>query len=136
MVETRGGRRFAATFFVAAFLVLLLGRWVKPVNDAALTAAAGEQDRPAHQGLKPSRMDTPHRVVIVGGGFGGLYTARHLGRSVDLVVDVGVAGLHRMLQHLDLLRSARAIVVVAGMDGALPGVVAGLVAAPVIAAAA
>lgn len=40
MVETRGGRRFAVTFFVAAFLVLLLGRWVKPVNDAALTAAA------------------------------------------------------------------------------------------------
>ena len=60
-------------------------------------------------------------------------TARHLGRSVELVVDVGVAGLHRMLQHLDLLRSARAIVVAAGMDGALPGVVAGLVAAPVIA---
>ena len=60
-------------------------------------------------------------------------TARHLGRECSLVVDVGVAGLHRMLAHLDLLRSARAIVVVAGMDGALPGVVAGLVAAPVVA---
>jgi pyridinium-3,5-biscarboxylic acid mononucleotide synthase len=60
-------------------------------------------------------------------------TARHLGRPVELVVDVGVAGLHRVLEHLDLLRAARAIVVVAGMDGALPGVVAGLVAAPVIA---
>jgi NCAIR mutase (PurE)-related protein len=60
-------------------------------------------------------------------------TARHLGRAVDLVVDVGVAGLHRVLEQLDLLRAARAIVVVAGMDGALPGVVAGLVAAPVIA---
>ena len=60
-------------------------------------------------------------------------TARHLGRPVELVVDVGVAGLHRVLEHLELLREARAIVVVAGMDGALPGVVAGLVAAPVIA---
>jgi NCAIR mutase (PurE)-related protein len=60
-------------------------------------------------------------------------TAAHLGRATELVVDVGVAGLHRILGRLDLLRSARAIVVVAGMDGALPGVVAGLVAAPVVA---
>lgn len=62
-----------------------------------------------------------------------LLVARHLGRSAELVVDVGVAGLHRILSRLDQLREARAIVVVAGMDGALPGVVAGLVAAPVIA---
>ena len=60
-------------------------------------------------------------------------TARHLGRSVDLVVDVGVAGLHRVLGRLEQLRSARCIVVVAGMDGALPAVVAGLVSAPVVA---
>lgn len=60
-------------------------------------------------------------------------TVRHLGRSCSLVVDVGVAGLHRVLAHLELLRAARAVVVVAGMDGALPGVVAGLVAAPVVA---
>lgn len=60
-------------------------------------------------------------------------TAAHLGRPTRLVVDVGVAGLHRVLGHLDILRSARAVVVVAGMDGALPGVVAGLVSAPVVA---
>ncbi len=60
-------------------------------------------------------------------------TARHLGRPVDLVVDVGVAGLHRVLGRLDQLRSARCVVVVAGMDGALPAVVAGLVSAPVVA---
>lgn len=60
-------------------------------------------------------------------------TARYLGRDVQLVVDVGVAGLHRILKHLELLRSAAAIVVVAGMDGALPSVVAGLVSAPVVA---
>jgi NCAIR mutase (PurE)-related protein len=62
-----------------------------------------------------------------------LLTTRYLGRSADLVVDVGVAGLHRVLSHLDLLRRARAVVVVAGMDGALPGVVAGLIRAPVVA---
>lgn len=60
-------------------------------------------------------------------------TAQYLGRSTELVIDVGVAGLHRILARLDLLRSARVIVVAAGMDGALPSVVAGLVKAPVIA---
>ena len=62
-----------------------------------------------------------------------LLTARYLGRDVELVVDVGVAGLNRVLGRLELLRSARVIVVVAGMDGALPSVVAGLVSAPVVA---
>ena len=47
--------------------------------------------------------------------------------------DIGVAGIHRIEPHLDALRDARAVIVVAGMDGALPTVVAGLVAAPVIA---
>lgn len=60
-------------------------------------------------------------------------TARHLGRDVEVLVDIGVAGLHRLLAKVDVLRRAEAIVVVAGMDGALPGVVAGLVPAPVIA---
>ena len=60
-------------------------------------------------------------------------TARYLGRRAELVVDVGVAGLHRILARLDLLRSARVVVVAAGMDGALPSVVAGLVRAPVVA---
>ncbi|GIF04911.1 nickel pincer cofactor biosynthesis protein LarB [Actinoplanes siamensis] len=62
-----------------------------------------------------------------------LLTARYLGREADLIVDVGVAGLHRILGHLPALRAAQAIVVAAGMDGALPSVVAGLVTAPVIA---
>ena len=60
-------------------------------------------------------------------------TAEYLGRRTELVVDVGVAGLHRVLGQLDLLRSSRVVVVAAGMDGALPSVVAGLVAAPVVA---
>ncbi|GAA1962731.1 nickel pincer cofactor biosynthesis protein LarB [Kitasatospora viridis] len=60
-------------------------------------------------------------------------TARYLGRATELVVDIGVAGLHRVLGRLELLRSARVVVVAAGMDGALPSVVAGLIAAPVVA---
>ncbi|MEL4505335.1 nickel pincer cofactor biosynthesis protein LarB [Luteococcus sp. H138] len=60
-------------------------------------------------------------------------TAEYLGRRTELVMDVGVAGLHRVLARLDLLREATCIVVVAGMDGALPSVVAGLVSCPVVA---
>lgn len=59
--------------------------------------------------------------------------ARYLGRPTELRVDVGVAGLHRVLAQLDLLRRSRAIVVAAGMDGALASVVAGLVSVPVVA---
>jgi NCAIR mutase (PurE)-related protein len=60
-------------------------------------------------------------------------TAEFLGRDCELIMDAGVAGLHRILRHLDRLRRSRAIVVVAGMDGALASVVAGLVSAPVVA---
>lgn len=62
-----------------------------------------------------------------------LLVTRHLGRPCELVIDVGVAGLHRVLGRLDLLREARVVIVVAGMDGALPSVVAGLIRAPVVA---
>ncbi|MDX2175279.1 MAG: nickel pincer cofactor biosynthesis protein LarB [Candidatus Sumerlaeia bacterium] len=60
-------------------------------------------------------------------------TAEFHGSPVELAADVGVAGLHRLLGRSDLLRRARVLVVVAGMEGALPSVVAGLVKAPVIA---
>lgn len=60
-------------------------------------------------------------------------TARHLGCRVELLVDVGVAGLQRVLARRELFERAAAVVVVAGMDGALASVVAGLVAAPVVA---
>ena len=60
-------------------------------------------------------------------------TAELMGSAVERVYDVGVAGIHRLLDHLPALRDARAIVAVAGMEGALPSVVAGLVAVPVIA---
>ncbi len=79
-------------------------------------------------------------VVVAAAGTSDLPVAReaqqvaaYLGRPTELVTDVGVAGLHRILRRLDLLRSAAVVVVVAGMDGALPSVVAGLVSAPVVA---
>jgi NCAIR mutase (PurE)-related protein len=62
-----------------------------------------------------------------------LVTARALGSRAELIADVGVAGLHRLLAHARELRGARAIVVVAGLEGALPSVVGGLVDRPVIA---
>jgi NCAIR mutase (PurE)-related protein len=60
-------------------------------------------------------------------------TAEIIGNDVRRLYDVGVAGIHRLLDQVPVLREARALVVVAGMEGALPSVVAGLVAAPVIA---
>ena len=60
-------------------------------------------------------------------------TCDFLGNDVIKIFDVGVAGLHRLLSHYDELRQARIIIAVAGLEGALPSVVAGLVKAPVIA---
>lgn len=60
-------------------------------------------------------------------------TAGALGCDVDLIADVGVAGIHRLLRHRERFAGADAIVVVAGMDGALPSVVGGLTDCPVIA---
>jgi pyridinium-3,5-biscarboxylic acid mononucleotide synthase len=62
-----------------------------------------------------------------------LLTARAMGSRADLVADVGVAGLHRLLAHRKSLRGARVLVVVAGLEGALPSVVGGLTDRPVIA---
>ena len=60
-------------------------------------------------------------------------TAEIMGNRVLRLFDVGVAGLHRLLAHSDDLRAARVLVVCAGMEGALPSVVGGLVGVPVIA---
>ena len=60
-------------------------------------------------------------------------TADAMGNEVKTIYDVGVAGLHRLFAHNDLLQEARVLVVVAGMEGALPSVVAGMVGRPVIA---
>jgi hypothetical protein len=60
-------------------------------------------------------------------------TAEALGNNVTRLYDVGVAGLHRLLLRLDTLIEARVIIVVAGMEGALPSVIGGLASCPVIA---
>jgi NCAIR mutase (PurE)-related protein len=60
-------------------------------------------------------------------------SAEVMGNRVTRLYDVGVAGIHRLLAHTDLLREARVIIAVAGMEGALPSIVAGLVSVPVIA---
>lgn len=60
-------------------------------------------------------------------------TAEAMGHTVQTIYDVGVAGLHRLLTHQTILHTASVIIVVAGMEGALPSVVSGLTAAPVVA---
>lgn len=62
-----------------------------------------------------------------------LLTARTMGNRAEHLYDVGVAGIHRLLQHKEKLAQARVIICVAGMEGALPSVVGGLVSVPVIA---
>ncbi|MFZ0638445.1 MAG: nickel pincer cofactor biosynthesis protein LarB [Candidatus Acidiferrales bacterium] len=62
-----------------------------------------------------------------------LVTAEMLGNRAEALYDVGVAGLHRLLAHRDKITAARVVICAAGMEGALPSVVAGLVSVPVIA---
>src|ERR1700735_657171 len=62
-----------------------------------------------------------------------LVTAQMMGNQAEAIYDVGLAGLHRLSEHRDKLNEARVIICVAGMEGALPSVVAGMVAAPLIA---
>ncbi|RME94337.1 MAG: nickel pincer cofactor biosynthesis protein LarB [Verrucomicrobia bacterium] len=82
----------------------------------------------------------PGTVAVLCAGTGDLpvaeeaaVTAEFMGNRVERVYDVGVAGLHRLLGRLEVVQQANVLVVVAGMEGALPSVVAGLVARPVIA---
>lgn len=89
-----------------------------------------ERDVPPHTGL----------IVVVTAGTADIpvaeeavITAQVMGNRVERLYDVGVAGIHRLLERLDLLREARVVIVVAGMEGALASVVGGLVASPVIA---
>ena len=86
--------------------------------------------------LKPSKTIVP----IVTAGTSDLpvaaeakVTAEIMGQRTELICDVGVAGLHRLLGHLEKLQNANVIIVVAGMEGALASVVGGLVSCPVIA---
>ena len=97
------------------------------------TARVITVDRRPERALKPG-------VLVVAAGTSDLpvaaeaaVTAEMLGSQVERLTDVGIAGVHRLLDRLPTLRQARVLVVVAGMEGALPSLVAGLVEAPVIA---
>ena len=101
-----------------------------------------EQDRVARTFWLPAGPRAPAvgRVVVVTAGTSDLpvareavVTAQALGADTTLLVDVGVAGIHRLLRHHEKFAGADVIIVVAGMDGALPSVVGGLVDCPVIA---
>jgi len=96
-----------------AGLVWADSRQRKPLTPGVLVAAAGTSDLPVAE-----------EAAV---------TARLMGCEVTRLNDVGVAGLHRLADRLDELRNARVIVAVAGMEGALPSVIGGLVAVPVIA---
>jgi NCAIR mutase (PurE)-related protein len=103
-----------------------------------------EQDRIARTFWLPSAQTAARapagKVIVLTAGTSDLpvareavVTARALGCDVTLLADVGVAGIHRVLRYRDQYARADAIVVVAGMDGALPSVVGGLVDCPVVA---
>jgi NCAIR mutase (PurE)-related protein len=86
------------------------------------------------------REDPRGLVAVVAAGTSDLPIAREavlsaefLGSRVELIADVGVAGIHRLYRRLDDIRRARVVVAAAGMEGALAGVIAGLVSVPVIA---
>lgn len=88
----------------------------------------------------PAEPEALGAVVVAAAGTSDLpvaeeaaVTAETMGSRVERLYDVGVAGLHRLLHYAEPLMAARAVVVVAGMEGALPSVVGGLVRAPVIA---
>ncbi len=88
----------------------------------------------------PSRDDDSGRVLVISAGTSDIpvadeaaWTARMVGSHTETLFDVGVAGIHRLGEHSALLEWADAIVVVAGMEGALPSVVGGMVRCPVLA---
>ena len=99
-------------------------------NECARTGVIGEMPAPTGVGT----------VVVATGGTSDIpvaeeaaITAEVLGNKVVRLYDVGVSGIHRLLSHMDVIMSARSIVAVAGMEGALPSVIGGLADCPVIA---
>jgi len=106
------------------------GRYNPVARTFCVPAGVGDNSPPRPQG----------RVTVVTAGTTDLpvaeeaaETARWMGAAVSLVADVGVAGPHRLPSHLETIRAADAVVVVAGMEGALASVVGGLTGAPVVA---
>ena len=117
---------------------------LEPEKHAALTALPNDAVYHAQAQLltwhAAAPEAPPHPVAVVTAGTSDIavaeeaaLTAEFFGNDVTRIFDVGVAGLHRLLARLDELRQARVLIVVAGMEGALPSVIGGLVEKPVIA---
>jgi len=89
---------------------------------------------------QPAEITGKGTVLIVSAGTSdipiareAMLTARAMGNRVQTVFDIGVAGIHRLMGHREMIAEAAVLIVVAGMEGALPSVVAGMTASPVIA---
>jgi NCAIR mutase (PurE)-related protein len=127
----RQGGNVLATRVAESAARAVLARQPAAVHHAvARTVSLRQQDQPA----------LPGTIAVLCAGTSDLpvaeeaaVTAELLGHHVARIHDVGVAGLHRLLAHRQALAEARVIIACAGMEGALPSVVAGLVSAPVIA---
>jgi NCAIR mutase (PurE)-related protein len=114
---------------------------LKTTKDSATHAAA--QFHPLSGVItveRSSEISGKGTIVVVSAGTSdipvseeALLTARMMGNRVEHLYDVGVAGIHRLLEHREKLTGARVIICIAGMEGALPSVVGGLVGVPVIA---
>ncbi|MDE2860846.1 MAG: nickel pincer cofactor biosynthesis protein LarB [Chloroflexota bacterium] len=109
------------------------------VRQAVPEARYNETARAIIAGPEPTEPPRPG-ILVVAAGTSDLpvaeeaaVTAEVMGNGVERLWDVGVAGVHRLLERLPLLHKARVVVAVAGMEGALPSLVGGLVSAPVIA---
>lgn len=107
------GKYPALKYEAAARSITLAQKPLTPSTEVVAVVTAGTADLPVAMEAK--------------------VTAEFMGCRTELVCDVGVAGLHRLLNKLDLLRKAAVVIVVAGMEGALASVVGGLVDCPVIA---
>jgi hypothetical protein len=123
---------------------ILMTRLAPGKAEILLAAYPEAQYFPASQVLTLSRAEVPDRgrgvIMVISAGTSDIpvaeeaaLTARIMGHRVETLYDCGVAGLHRLLAHQHLFRQATVFVVVAGMEGALPSVVGGLVDRPVIA---
>jgi NCAIR mutase (PurE)-related protein len=117
----------------AACYEKLAAQWPAAEHHEAARAVILRKDDSAPEPGKPGVMVVCAGTSDIPVADEAAITAEVLGNQVVRIYDVGVAGIHRLLEHVEALQSARALVVVAGMEGALPSVVAGLTAAPVIA---
>jgi pyridinium-3,5-biscarboxylic acid mononucleotide synthase len=122
--------------------VVLATRVEKPARDALRAAFPGAElhERARCVVLRDRPARPRGRVLVLCAGTAdlpvaeeALVTARAMGSRAELIADVGVAGLHRLLAHRQRLGAARVLVVVAGLEGALPSVVGGLTDRPLIA---